>query len=96
MRSIRDDKEPSDLIQEKPTVEGWQILQISATQQSLKKDAKVEQLPLEVSQTLEPRRSRDLSNTALKSPQITVGTEGSILEAQDVKKLSQSGFLFDT
>ena len=79
-RSIRDARLPSHLVQVKPEEEGWRYLQISITHQSSKRYLSEEELSREEVDKPPPARSRERSKTSLKSPQRTVGIEGSILE----------------
>ena len=73
-------------------VAGWRDLQMSTTPQFLKRERREALLSLEGSAAFEPLLSIDLSKTALKSPQTTVATDGSIFEETKLKKVSLSGF----
>ena len=73
--------EPSGLVQEKPAEVGWIYLQASMQQQDSKRVASVAELSLQVSEESEPEQSRLRSKTVLKSPQRSVGMEGSTSSA---------------
>ena len=73
--------EPSGLVQEKPAEVGWIYLQASMQQQDSKRVASVAELSLQVSEDSEPEQSRLRSKTVLKSPQRSVGMEGSTSSA---------------
>ena len=64
---------------------------MSITQHSRKSDLRAVELSQDKSRESEPRLSKDLSITVLKSPQTTVGTEGSILSTQESKKVVPLG-----
>ena len=73
--------ELSGLVQEKPAEVGWIYLQASMQQQDSKRVASVAELSLQVSEESEPEQSRLRSKTVLKSPQRSVGMEGSTSSA---------------
>lgn len=79
IRSIRDERLPFYLVQVNPEAKGWTYLHMSMTQQESKRFCKEEELSREESEGFEPARSKERSNTVLKSPARIVGFEGSIL-----------------
>jgi len=79
MRSIREARLPFHLVQVKPEAQGCRYLQISITQQASKRLTRKEELSREESKGSEPDRSRERSETVLKSPARTVGIGGSTL-----------------
>ena len=69
------------LVQEKPAEVGWRYPKASMHQQDSKRVASAAELSLQVSEESEPERSRSWSKTVLKSPQKSVGMEGSTSSA---------------
>ena len=79
-----------------PGVDGCKYLKISTTEHASKRPRRAEELSRDVSDGSEPRLSRALSKTVLKSPHSMEGTEKSILTCRSRKKESRAGLRLGT